>query len=149
MKSLQEISDRMEIEDLLVDYCHAIDTRDWSALDAIFTSDAVIDYTATGGIAAKPSEIKEFLATALSGFAGFQHMIGASRIRIDGDSATARTICHNPMVLDSGSGQKRVMFVGLWYVDDLVRTEAGWRITHRREELSFFHNAPGGEASQR
>lgn len=149
MKSLQEISDRMEIEDLLVDYCHAIDTRDWPALDQVFTPDAVIDYTATGGIRGELPQIKDFLATALSGFASFQHMIGASRIRIDGDGATARTICHNPMVLDGGSGQARVMFVGLWYVDELVRTDAGWRIADRREELSFFHNAPAGPATSR
>jgi hypothetical protein len=27
--SIQEISDRLEIEQLLIRYCHAIDERDW------------------------------------------------------------------------------------------------------------------------
>ena len=36
--SLQEISDRLEIQDLLAAYSHAIDGRDWDALDDIFTA---------------------------------------------------------------------------------------------------------------
>ena len=44
MLPLQEISDRIEIDDLFARYCHAIDERDWDALDDIFTPDARIDY---------------------------------------------------------------------------------------------------------
>jgi 3-phenylpropionate/cinnamic acid dioxygenase small subunit len=43
MMSVQEISDRLEIEQLLVRYCHAIDERDWDAYRAVFTNEAVID----------------------------------------------------------------------------------------------------------
>ena len=42
--SLQEMSDRFEIQDLLVGYCYAVDDRDFDALDRFFTEDAVIDY---------------------------------------------------------------------------------------------------------
>jgi len=49
MLSLQEISDRLEIQDLFTAHSHAIDRRDWDALDRIFTPDAVIDYTAPTG----------------------------------------------------------------------------------------------------
>ena len=45
MKDQQELSDRFEIQDLLADYCHAIDSQNFSALDDIFTEDAIIDYT--------------------------------------------------------------------------------------------------------
>ena len=43
MLSQQELSDRFEIQDLLVAYCDAIDRRQWDALDDLFTSDAIID----------------------------------------------------------------------------------------------------------
>ena len=46
---LQEISDRIEIQDLLSRYTDAIDRRDWDALDGVFTPDAFIDYTSVGG----------------------------------------------------------------------------------------------------
>ena len=32
---MQEISDRLEIQDLMVRYSYAIDNRDWDALDAV------------------------------------------------------------------------------------------------------------------
>ena len=48
--SLQEISDRLEIQQLLVDYSTALDQRRFDDLDAVFTPDAYIDYRVTGGI---------------------------------------------------------------------------------------------------
>jgi ketosteroid isomerase-like protein len=142
-KTLQELSDRLEIQDLLVDYAYAVDGRDWDALDAVFTPDAVIDFRATGGACGDLPTIKAFLADALAAFTAHQHLVAASRIELAGDTATGRTMCHNPMVLDGG---RHVMFVGLWYVDRFVRTEAGWRIQHRAQELAYLHNLPPAPA---
>ena len=47
--SLQEISDRIEIEDLLQRYTAAIDAKDWELLATVFTPDATLDYTSSGG----------------------------------------------------------------------------------------------------
>src|SRR5580692_5606052 len=44
-KSLQELSDRLEIQDLMVAYSYAIDHRQWEDLDDVFTADAIIDYS--------------------------------------------------------------------------------------------------------
>ena len=140
--SLQEISDRIEIHDLLVRYSHAIDTRDFDALDQVFTPDAFIDYSSMGGAKGSLPEIKEFLRKAMAQFSGFQHMIANSAIELRGDTATGRTICHNPMVMTRPDGQTHVFYCGLWYVDKLVRTARGWRIRERVEEKSYFHNLP-------
>jgi SnoaL-like domain len=43
MLSLEEISDRLEIQQLLVDYSTAIDQRRFDDLDNVFTPDAYID----------------------------------------------------------------------------------------------------------
>ncbi len=141
--SLQEISDRMEIQDLLVAYSYAIDTRDWDALDDIFTPDAHIDYTAFGGSAGNLGETKAFLAEAMPMFRSFQHMVATSKIEIDGDTAHVKTICHNPMVMNLGEEKVQVFYCGLWYVDEMVRTPEGWRIKTRAEEKSYVHNMPG------
>jgi len=141
--SLQEISDRIEIHDLLVRYSHAIDTRDFDALDRVFTADAMIDYSSMGGAKGSLPEIKEFLRKAMAQFSGFQHMIANSTIELRGDTATGRTICHNPMVMTRPDGQTHVFYCGLWYVDRLVRTPEGWRIRERVEEKCYFHNVPG------
>jgi hypothetical protein len=43
MLSMEEISDRLEIRQLLVDYPTAIDQRRFDDLDKVFTPDAYID----------------------------------------------------------------------------------------------------------
>ncbi|CKQ37973.1 Uncharacterised protein [Mycobacterium tuberculosis] len=43
MLSVAEISDRLEIQQLLVDYSSAIDQRRFDDLDRVFTPDAYID----------------------------------------------------------------------------------------------------------
>ncbi len=141
MLSLQEMSDRLEIQDLLASYCEAIDSHDWDALDGIFTDDAIIDYTAAGGAKGNLSETKAYLERALKQFSGIQHMLGLPVIKITGDTATSRTIAFNSMVVER-DGQPHTFFVGIWYCDELTRTDKGWRISHRREELSYFHNLP-------
>lgn len=142
--SLQEISDRMEIQDLLTSYSHAIDSRNWDELDNVFTEDAHIDYSEMGGSAGSLSETKEFLAKAMPGFSSFQHLVATTKLDFEGnDLARGKTICHNPMVVDKGEGKTHVFFCGLWYRDVFVRTVDGWRIKERYEEKSFFHNFEG------
>ena len=43
MLSLEEISDRLEIQQLMVDYSTAVDKRRVDDLDRVFTPDAYID----------------------------------------------------------------------------------------------------------
>src|SRR5581483_2379592 len=97
--SLAEVSDRIEINDLLVAYSHAVDFRDWDGLDDVFTADAVIDYTAMGGPRGDLAATKAFLAETMPIFAGWQHMVATSKVTVQGDTAEGRTICHNPMVI--------------------------------------------------
>jgi hypothetical protein len=135
MLSHAEISDRLEIQQLIVDYSTAIDTRRFDDLDAVFTQDAYIDYTALGGIEGRYPEVKAWLAEVLPNFPMYAHMLGNFSVRIDGDTASSRTICFNPMVL--GGEKEQVMFCGLWYDDDFVRTADGWRMTRRVETKCF------------
>ena len=143
MLELQEISDRLELMDLMVRYSHAVDNRAWPEFDDIFTPDATIDYTVFGGPRGTVGEIKEYLSSTLSGFPTFQHLISNPELRIDGDHATGRTMCFNPMGVarpEGEAGEPRIFFCGLWYLDTFVRTAAGWRIAERVEEKSWTHN---------
>lgn len=141
MLSLQEISDRLEIQDLLARYCDAVDRQDWDLFDRIFTPDAHVDYSVMGGPRGDLATTKLFLRDTMPKFASFQHLVGSSVVDLDGDHAEARTICHNPMILHDGDDP--VMFVcGIWYRDTLVRTAAGWRIHTRVEERSYLKHLP-------
>ena len=135
--SMEEISDRLEIQDLMVRYSYAIDNRDWDALDDVFTPDAHIDYSVFGGSVGNLAETKAFLTEAMPMFTTLQHMVSGTTIEFDGDTATTKTQCHNPMTM--GDAEKPdLMVCGLWYVDKLVRTPDGWRIKERVEEKVYM-----------
>ena len=136
--SLQEVSDRLEIQDLIARYSYALDGRDFDALDDLFTADAVLDYTATGAIKGSLAEMKAFVAEAFEMFAGTQHLTTQTHLRFSDDGATAygKSACHNPMVF-GGDLQPKMMVVGLWYLDTFVRTPSGWRFKERVEELLY------------
>ena len=136
--SLEEISDRLEIQQLLVAYSTAIDTRRFDDLDQVFTPDAYIDYRAMGGIDGQFPDVKKWLSEILPNFPAYSHLIGNFDVRVTrdstGDTAKSRILCFNPMVLgDDG----QVLFCGLWYDDEFVRTAEGWRMTRRVETKCF------------
>ncbi|KUH98305.1 hypothetical protein AU190_11660 [Mycolicibacterium acapulense] len=134
MLSLEEISDRFEIQQLLIDYSTAIDQKRFDDLDRVFTPDAYIDYRVTGGIDGRFPEVKTWLKDVLPNFPAYYHMLGNVDIRVTGDTGSSRAICFNPMVM---GGEGQIYFVGIWYVDEFVRTADGWRMSKRVEEKCF------------
>ena len=130
MMSLAEISDRLEIQQLVIDYATAIDQRRFDDLDAIFTPDAYIDYRAMGGIDGTFTAVKAWLAEVLPNFPAYYHLVGNFDIRVAGDTASGRTMCFNPMKFDDGP---KIMLCALWYDDEFIRTPEGWRMTRRVE----------------
>ena len=54
-------------------------------------------------------------------------------------------MCFNPqeMAPKKDESDGHIFFCGLWYVDEYVRTDAGWRIQKRVEEKSYLFNRPG------
>jgi len=131
--------DKFEIQELLTAYAHAIDNWDFDALDHIFTGDAQIDYSATGGISGGLDQIKPFLESTLPMFKASQYFVTNPLINLDGDTATSRCLLLNPMTMEREGGL-HTLFIGAWYIDELVRGEGGWRIAKRAQELAFFHN---------
>lgn len=143
MLSLQEISDRFEIQDLLYRYADCIDRRDFDALTDVFTADAHIDYSVYGGAVGNPAEIIDFLKKALGGgFKAYQHLNANLHVQLQGDNATGRIMCFNPQELKLGKGKTHLFMLGLWYRDQYVRTPQGWRIQQRVEEKSWAFNLP-------
>ena len=146
--SLQQVGDRIEIQDLLVRYTTAIDTKDWDLLDRCFLPDAELDYTTSGGIAGRYPEVRAWLAKALAIFPTTIHAITNSSIELHGNRASGKTLVNNPMVLPKGEGGALIFTVFAYYMDDLVRTDDGWRIAKRFEQqVLVTGDVPEGLAS--
>ena len=131
--------DKFEIQELITAYAHAIDGQDFGALDDLFTADAQIDYTASGGIKGGLEEIKPFLRGALPMFKATQHFVTNPLIKLAGDTATSRSLLFNTMTMEQDSGTQTLL-IGAWYNDELIRTDEGWRIAKRWQDLAFMQN---------
>ncbi|MGO4169290.1 MULTISPECIES: nuclear transport factor 2 family protein [unclassified Novosphingobium] len=145
--SMQEMSDRFELQDLIVGYCYAVDNRDWDALDEFFTQDALIDYSEMVGVRGGLTEIKQFLVEGLSPILAYQHAVSTTKYAIDGDTARTKTVCYNPMTVSQGQSSDTLVF-GLWYIHDFIRTEQGWKISRLYEQKCYRINVPDWLAEQ-
>ncbi len=135
--SPQELSDRSEIMDTLIRYAEAIDTKNFDLLAEVFTPDAHVDYTTSGGIEGKYPEIRAWLEKALTPFPAYLHALSNTTFRFAGDTAHTRTYFVNPMAYPADGGLHTFTVYG-HYVDRLVRNADGWRIADRREEQSLM-----------
>lgn len=141
--NLQQISDRLEIEDLIIEYASAIDAGEFDRLDKLFTDDAWIDYSALGGAKGSYLEVKQFLKDSLPVFKNYQHMLGNIQIKLDGNKATGQVMCFNPMELQLDAEQpSNIFFLGLWYIDEYLCVDGEWRIHKRKEKKSYDFNTP-------
>lgn len=134
--SLRDISDRVEIQDVLTAYSTAVDSGRFDDLREVFAPDARIDYSATGGIAGTVDECITWLGQVLPAFSAYCHFLGNVEIRLDGDAASTRTLCLNPMQTPDGSA----FLLGIYYDDTWVRSAQGWRI-RSRTLVTKFHRA--------
>ena len=132
----QQLSDRLEILDLLTRYTRAIDTGAWAQLDTVFTPDAKIDYTESGGINAPYAEVKPWLAEMLPAFFPKRmHTLGQVEVVLRGDEADVAAYFHNPMPMDDGQGGEKIVEFGGLYHHTMTRTPDGWRSRKLHEEI--------------
>jgi hypothetical protein len=130
------MSDRLEIEGVVIRYTRAIDTGDWDKLDTVFTPDAEIDYTESGGIADTYPAVKVWLAEVLPAFFPKRmHSLAQVDIAIDGDQALCTAYFHNPMPMSDGQGGEKVVEFGGLYHHTMTRTPDGWRSRKLHEEI--------------
>jgi hypothetical protein len=108
----------------------------------VFAADAVIDYCDEHGPIGDLATIKRFMAAFGGRPHSSQFMVATTTVRLDGDTATGRSISHHPVVHERPDGSSHVYFCGHWYVDRFVRTASGWRIAARATERGYYYHLP-------
>ena len=125
---MTEREDRQDIADVLVRYATGIDRRDWALFRTVFTDDCELDYGEIGvwnGIDAVTGFMEQVHAMA----GHTMHRLSNQEITVDGDKAAARTYIDG--LIMAGDNKSGVNAIG-FYDDEIVRTDAGWRIARRR-----------------
>jgi hypothetical protein len=131
--TLEQITDRIEIDELLARYSRALDFRNFDELEGIFTPDSEFD---AGGLGHPhgPAAIRAMIEGTIGGLDATQHLVGKSIIAFgeDGNSADVRTYLISQHIRESAPGPVKHYFLGGEYFDRVVRTADGWRIAFRR-----------------
>jgi hypothetical protein len=129
---IQELSDRLEIQDAITRYSYGLDQRLWEQWDLAFAPDAVIDFSPVGLQEFTTQGAREFLSQSDPIRITGQHLLSNTLIALDGDQATARSeFTLFTMVRTEDPGKALLRSGGGWYDDELARTDVGWRITRR------------------
>jgi len=139
------LADRIAIGDLLTRYATLLDARRFDELDQVFTLDAVLDYRSAGGVRGAFPEVRDWLASVLPAFTWTQHLVVNHAVDLapGADEGTCRSLFYNPNSMEI-EGKPWLFVVGGAYHDRLMRTDVGWRISHRVEETVWWdHPMPG------
>lgn len=143
-KKLQYLLDRQAIADQVNLYATIVDRKAFNELDKVFTKDAWIDYTASGGAAGDFEATKAFLEQSMQMFSSTQHLMSNVECEIAEDGRTAKTevMLFNPLTM-AGPDGPYTFFCGVWYHDEWVKTEEGvWKMTRRVQENSYAYHRP-------
>lgn len=122
------IVDRTEIDDVMFDYLDALDRHDVERFLSTFTHDAeiTVDYRSEQQAYAGTDRLREFVEGR--GGNAF-HVTTDSTVRVEGDEA--RRWSRFLGFPSGGESGPVVNWIGRT-IDDLVRTDAGWRIQRRQ-----------------
>lgn len=133
----EQLTQHRAIEDLLVKYATALDSRQYDLLSEVFVDDAVAVYVGVAECDGLQNIVK-LVSSVLVQCAVTQHLLGNFRIAINGNEATAQCYLQ---AIHTGQGDYANALHTVWgeYSDKLVLTDRGWRIQHR--ELRTLHAA--------
>ncbi len=139
---ITELSDRSEINDLLIRYSEALNRADWDTWMECFTNDAHLDYTTAGGIAGSAAEAAAWLGPTMAMFDMRIHRMANVQICFDGADQAAigsqyNTVMRIPATPGDPASKPTYIEAAGWYDDVVVRTAAGWRFSQRAERIAY------------
>jgi 3-phenylpropionate/cinnamic acid dioxygenase small subunit len=129
---------RQDVADVLVRYATGIDRRDWELFRTCFTDDCVADYGDIG-VWHGANEITAWMDATHAPMGHTMHRITNQAVTPTADGMAARSYVH---VILQVAGNV-IQGYG-FYDDELVETDAGWKIARRRFTPVFLRMNLGG-----
>ena len=131
---LQYLSDYVAIRQLNATYNRYADLADGKSYSSLFTEDAEFNIVGEGIYVGR-----EQIAARCNATTTAVHVTTEPELDISGDIAQQRV--RMLTVLQDGNGTRNEFVASGWYIDELKRTEEGWRFHRRRVELDLDINA--------
>jgi 3-phenylpropionate/cinnamic acid dioxygenase small subunit len=124
-------TDLLAIRDVIDRYATALDQRDWEHLRSCFTVDCHANYERFGSWTEREPFVA-WLDSIHRDLGPTLHRITNHQIEVDRDRAMATS--YLDALLQLRQQDQDLLHVVGKYVDELVRTQGGWRISDRRVE---------------
>lgn len=133
--------DKAEIVERLNLYGVALDAHRWDLFDQIFTDDVVAEFGPAGAAWTGLDEFTRSFAEFHELLDSHQHTTMGHVVTVDDDQA--RAFSYGNWLLVRHAAEDGPYWQGTgWYDDELVRTDAGWRIRHRVCRLVAWSGNP-------
>ena len=126
--------DRMDLQQVMLDYAAAVDERDLERYRRCFAEDVEVVGFGDGVMRGRDTWV-DYVWTALAKYSATQHLLGPLHATIDGNAARTRSDVQALHILADSGGR-----FTLWatYHTQLQRSGDGWQIT--RHELVVRHS---------
>jgi 3-phenylpropionate/cinnamic acid dioxygenase small subunit len=143
-RTLQDLVDRQQITDVLYRYASTIDYKDYPAMRALFTDDAVGKYGAADAIHGADNIIA-WIDSATQDRAWQHHKLSVYHIDIDGDEASTLTYhtSHQTTTMDPDT----VIVIVARYKDSLRREGGSWKISDKYMEIGWIEQRHFSQAT--
>lgn len=139
MDDMQYLLDAHRIQQCLLKYPVALDSRDFDLLESLFTADARIDIPAAGVF--DPARYRAAAEAGLGRLDATQHFVGQALLRIEGDRASARSYLVAQHVVNA-LAPDGTLKIGAWYNDELRRVDGQWLIAARTGNAVWWEGNP-------
>jgi len=135
----QSAGDQLQIQNVLFDYAWACDNGDWILLRSLFSDDARLDYSTSGGPAGGPDEVVAWLEESLSQVGLIQHVVSNFQMDVSEDRAGGRAMFFTSVRLPDSPD---MLFTGGYYQLELVRAGDRWKLQRLFEDNRWMSRDP-------
>lgn len=146
LKRVTELEARAEIRDLVSNYCHGFDKRDYTRFLSIWSEKCVWDIGPPFGRFEGHNGIREATYEVLWPAWDETHHL-TTNLHIDfQDENNATSLC-DVDCMGKLMGESICTVVGASYSDTLARENNGWKILQRNVQIHYFNPIPGAVLS--
>jgi len=124
------LADEVAIRNLVAVYCDGVNRRDAATWASVWADDGAA-WDLAGRVIEGKDAIVAFWVIAVAAYDWLQQVASTGVVQVGGDTATGRWFVQERGRLQDGTARSLLAT----YHDRYVRTEAGWRIQHRRLEV--------------
>lgn len=139
MAGERSILDELDVQRVVFDYAWACDNKDWDRLRSVFTADARLDYSSTGGPAGGRDEVVAWLREGLSQVPVMQHVVSNFQLDVSGDQGAGRAMFHTTVRVP---GLDDMLVTGGYYELAFRREAGGWKIERLLEDNRWRRPTP-------